>query len=57
MLLAVNLSRANDGSAPVDSLAVPASGGVKTATQEKTSYLAYRVERIKPEAPYDVATV
>jgi hypothetical protein len=56
MLLTVNLSRADDPSAPVDGLAVPASGSVKKTAPESTSYLAYSVERIKPEAPYDVAT-
>jgi hypothetical protein len=56
MLLTVNLSRADDPSAPVDGLAVPASGSVKKTAPENTSYLAYSVERIKPQAPYDVAT-
>ena len=56
MLLTVNLSRTDDPSAPVDGLAVPASGSVKKVAPERTSYLAYSVERIKPEAPYDVAT-
>jgi hypothetical protein len=56
MLLTVNLSRADDPSAPVDGLAVPASGSIKRAAPESTSYLAYSVERVKPEVPYDVAT-
>jgi hypothetical protein len=56
ILLTVNLSRADDPSAPVDGLAVPASGTVKKTSPENTSYLAYSVERIKPEVPYDVAT-
>jgi hypothetical protein len=56
MLLTVTLSRTDDPSAPVDGLAVPASGSVKKTAPESTSYLAYSVERIKPEAPYDVAT-
>jgi hypothetical protein len=56
MLLTVNLSRTDDPSAPVDGLAVPASGSAKKTAPESTSYLAYGVERIKPEVPYDVAT-
>jgi hypothetical protein len=56
MLLTVNLSRTDDPSAPVDGLAVPASGTVKKTSPENRSYLAYSVERIKPEVPYDVAT-
>lgn len=56
MLLTVNLSRTDDPSAPVDGLAVPASGSIKRAAPESTSYLAYSVERVKPEVPYDVAT-
>ena len=56
MLLTVNLSRADDTSAPVDGLAVPASGGVKRTVAESTSYVAFSVERITPQAPYDVAT-
>lgn len=56
MLLTVNLSRTDDPAAPVDGLAVPASGSIKQAAPESTSYLAYSVERVKPEVPYDVAT-
>lgn len=56
VLLTVNLSRTDDPSAPVDGLAVPASGSLKRAAPESTSYLAYSVERVKPEVPYDVAT-
>jgi hypothetical protein len=56
MLLTVNLSRTDDPSAPVDGLAVPASGTVKKTSPESTSYLAYSVERVRPEVPYDVAT-
>src|SRR6266496_2413583 len=56
MLLTVNLSSADDPSAPLDGLAVPASGSIKRAAPESTSYLAHSVERIKPEVPYDVAT-
>lgn len=56
MLLTVNLSRTDDPSAPVDGLAVPASGTVKKTSPESTSYRAYSVERVRPEVPYDVAT-
>jgi len=56
MLLTVDLSRADDPSVPVDGLAVPASGGIKLAAPESTSYLAYSVERVEPDVPYDVAT-
>lgn len=56
MLLTVNLSRADDPSAPVDGLAVPASGSIMRAVPESTSYQAYSVERVKPEVPHDVAT-
>lgn len=56
MLLTVNLSRTDDPAAPVDGLAVPASGSVSKSAPERTSYLAYSMERVKPEVPYDVAT-
>jgi hypothetical protein len=56
MLLKVDLSRTDGPSAPVDGLAVPASGGIKRAPPVSTSYVVYSLERIKPEVPYDVAT-
>jgi hypothetical protein len=56
VVLTVVLSSADDPSARIDGLAVPASGRIKPPPPETTSYQAYTVERVKPEVPYVVAT-
>ena len=56
MLLTVDSSSADDPSAPVYALAVPASGRIPKTAPESSSYQAYSIERVKPEVPYNVAT-
>ena len=56
LLLTVNSSWADDPTAPVYALAVPASGIINRTAPGATSYLVYGMERIKPKVPYDVAT-
>ena len=52
VMMSVHMSRANDPSAPVDALAVPATGAVGTAPPETRFYEVYSVERVKPEVPF-----
>jgi len=52
VMMSVQMSRANDPSAPVDALAVPATGVVQTASPETRSYEVCSVERVKPEVPF-----
>jgi hypothetical protein len=53
-VLSVTLARADDPSAPVYGLAVPASGRIPAVLPENRSYQAFVIERVKVRVPYFV---